>query len=199
MIPVLPLSNQPPAPPFNLVHRAGWRARKPKNSYAPMPVIKRIVIHCSATSSANYNGEATVQGIQNYHMDEKGWNDIGYHFVMSPDGKEVFEGRPFHALGSHCGHSGEKHPENALFGNAESVGICCIGDYDNEIPKAEMVVSLGCLLKRIRDGFNVEEEQTFGHLESWLLGKNLKSCPGKNLFVVLFGIDRWNKQLKIKI
>ncbi|KAH9512608.1 Peptidoglycan-recognition protein SC1a [Bulinus truncatus] len=35
---------------------------------------------------------AEVRGFQNFHMDTRGWNDIGYSFLVGGDGS-VFEGR----------------------------------------------------------------------------------------------------------
>ena len=38
---------------------------------------------------------------QNEHMQEKGWTDIGYNFLIGADG-EVFQGRGWQYVGSHC-------------------------------------------------------------------------------------------------
>ena len=75
-----------------------------------------IVIHCSATrGSQNF----TAADIRRWHLD-KGWKDIGYHYVIRRDGV-VELGRPRNAIGSHVqGH------------NADSVGICMVGGIDDK-------------------------------------------------------------------
>lgn len=75
-----------------------------------------IVIHCSATrGSQNF----TAADIRRWHL-EKGWKDIGYHYVIRRDGT-VEPGRAPDAIGSHVqGH------------NADSVGICMVGGIDDK-------------------------------------------------------------------
>lgn len=74
-----------------------------------------IVIHCSATrGSQNF----TAADIRRWHID-KGWKDIGYHYVIRRDGM-VEPGRAENAIGSHVqGH------------NADSIGICMVGGIDD--------------------------------------------------------------------
>ena len=70
-----------------------------------------IVIHCSATPEGK---PFKARDIDRWHR-EKGWQGIGYHFVIELDGT-VTAGRPLGAIGSHvAGH------------NANSLGICYIG------------------------------------------------------------------------
>lgn len=75
-----------------------------------------IVIHCSATrGSQNF----TAADIRRWHLD-KGWKDIGYHYVIRRDGT-VEPGRVENAIGSHVqGH------------NADSIGICMVGGIDDK-------------------------------------------------------------------
>lgn len=56
--------------------------------------------------------------IRKIHVDENGWEDIGYHIVIRRDG--TFEnGRQIDVVGAHCkGH------------NRNSIGICLIGGMD---------------------------------------------------------------------
>jgi N-acetylmuramoyl-L-alanine amidase len=74
-----------------------------------------IVIHCSATrGSQNF----TAADIRRWHLD-KGWKDIGYHYVIRRDGM-VEPGRAESAIGSHVqGH------------NADSIGVCLVGGIDD--------------------------------------------------------------------
>ncbi len=73
-----------------------------------MRPIRRHIIHCSASMHGD------VKEIRRWHI-ERGWADIGYHYVIRQDG-EVEVGRLLHEVGAHCaGH------------NADSVGTCLIG------------------------------------------------------------------------
>ena len=76
-----------------------------------MRSINKIVIHCSATMEGKpFNAES----IRQMHL-QRGFNDIGYHFVVLLDGT-VEEGRSLETVGAHAsGH------------NRFSIGICYIG------------------------------------------------------------------------
>jgi len=76
-----------------------------------MRTIKEIIIHCSATPEGK---DFTVQDIKRWHLN-RGFRDIGYHYVIYRDGS-VHTGRPVPKAGAHC----LKH-------NAHSIGICYIG------------------------------------------------------------------------
>jgi N-acetylmuramoyl-L-alanine amidase len=75
-----------------------------------------IVLHCSATrGSQNF----TAADIRRWHL-EKGWKDIGYHYVIRRDGT-VEVGRSVGDIGSHVqGH------------NTDSIGICLVGGIDDK-------------------------------------------------------------------
>jgi len=47
--------------------------------------VKYIVVHCTATQP-----EATIESIQRYWREVKGWKDVpGYHYLIKPDGEIV--------------------------------------------------------------------------------------------------------------
>ncbi len=76
-----------------------------------MRKITEIIIHCSATQEGK---DFTVQDIDRWHR-QRGWNGIGYHFVIYRDGS-IHAGRQLQRVGAHCkGH------------NANSIGVCYIG------------------------------------------------------------------------
>ena len=77
-----------------------------------MRKINEIIIHCAATPEGK---PFTVEQIRYCHVHERGWKDIGYHYVIYLDGS-VHKGRNIEQVGAHClGH------------NAPSIGICSIG------------------------------------------------------------------------
>lgn len=73
--------------------------------------IDEIIIHCS-DSPEGRNDKA--EDIRKWHK-QRGFNDIGYHYVIDLDGT-VEQGRPIEQAGAHC----TEH-------NAHSIGICYIG------------------------------------------------------------------------
>lgn len=97
-----------------------------------------LVLHCSATPPKLDIG---VNEIRQWHK-AKGWNDIGYHYVIRRDGK-VEPGRPENQVGSHVkGH------------NANSMGVCLVGGTDaRQKPQdnftAQQWASLQTLLMRL--------------------------------------------------
>jgi hypothetical protein len=73
--------------------------------------LSHIIVHCADTPPSMDIGAAEIR---EWHV-EKGWDDIGYHFVIRRNG-ETEIGRPFDMQGAHV--SGW---------NACSIGICLIG------------------------------------------------------------------------
>lgn len=76
-----------------------------------MRVIKKIVVHCSATTAYMDIGR---KEIDRWHR-QRGFLCIGYHYVIRRDGT-VEEGRPEEQAGAHV----EGH-------NKDSIGVCIVG------------------------------------------------------------------------
>jgi len=62
-----------------------------------MRQITKIIVHCTATPEGR---EVDVDEIRKWHVDERGWSDVGYHFHIKLDG-ELQEARPIERTGSH--------------------------------------------------------------------------------------------------
>jgi len=78
----------------------------------PNRAIDRIFIHCTATENRAYN---TIEGIRNDHVNHKGWNDIGYHFLITKDGV------------IHSARNLEKSPAAQKRHNKKTIAICLAG------------------------------------------------------------------------
>jgi N-acetylmuramoyl-L-alanine amidase len=79
--------------------------------------INKIIIHCSATPEGK---EVSVDTIRGWHVNGRGWSDIGYHFVVQLDGS-INYGRDLDRSGAHTkGH------------NKGSIGICYIGGVEEK-------------------------------------------------------------------
>ena len=87
-----------------------------------MRQIKEIIVHCSATREGQ---DIPVETIKDWHVNGRGWSDIGYHFYIDIKG-DIFKGRDIAKIGAHCsGH------------NRNSIGICYCGgvESDGKTPK----------------------------------------------------------------
>ena len=83
--------------------------------------INEIIVHCSATPEGK---DYMLDTIRQWHL-QRGFSDIGYHYVIHPDGL-VEEGRDVNIAGAHCsGH------------NSKSIGICYIGGMTADNKKAK--------------------------------------------------------------
>ena len=84
--------------------------------------ITEIIIHCSATREGQ---DISVDTIRKWHVEGRGWSDIGYHLYVDING-EIHGGRDIAKIGAHCkGH------------NRNSIGICYAGgvEEDGKTPK----------------------------------------------------------------
>jgi len=112
-----------------------------------MRTINLIVVHCSATKPSMDIG---AEDIRRWHVEDNGWSDIGYHFVIKRDG-EIEIGRPIDRAGAHCyGH------------NKYSIGICMVGGIDdsgkpeNNFNEVQFE-SLLTLVRGLRNGHPIDD------------------------------------------
>ena len=84
-----------------------------------MRKINKIIIHCSATPVGR---KVSVSTIRKWHL-QRGFNDIGYHYVIHLDGK-ISVGRPIEKVGAHCAYE-----------NIGSIGICYVGGMAKDMRK----------------------------------------------------------------
>jgi N-acetylmuramoyl-L-alanine amidase len=82
----------------------------------PSRPINEIILHCTATPEGR---PVRVAQIRAWHL-ARGWNDIGYHYVIGIDG-EIWRGRPLKLVGAHvAGH------------NVGTIGIAYVGGDDKD-------------------------------------------------------------------
>lgn len=86
-----------------------------------MRKITEIIVHCSATPEGRHH---TVGDIRAWHK-QRGFKDIGYHYVIYLDGS-IHAGRSEAVVGAHCtGH------------NKCSIGVCYIGGMTRDMKAAK--------------------------------------------------------------
>lgn len=159
---------------LNIVTRETWKARPTKCTTADKPRY-RLAIHHTETPSDN--PAQRVRAIQAYHMDSRGWCDIGYHFLVGADGS-IFEGRPYALLGAHTGGQ-----------NSGNVGISFVGCFHNKgcdgmpptTPPAAMLEAAARLMGTIRtlEGIDLSPATVKGHRDHQGASTD---CPGENLY-----------------
>lgn len=95
------------------VERAGWRAQRPTGDASPLARVQGLVVHHSGSQGDEHQEHPKcleeVRAIQRFHMHERGWLDIAYHWVICPHGV-AFEGRSMRvrsaAQGTDAGNAG---------------------------------------------------------------------------------------------
>jgi len=106
------------------------------------------------------------------HKFLRGWEDNGYHYmigngkIFTEDG-EIYACRPEYYQGAHT-----------LRYNNKSLSISLIGNYDNEIPTNDQMITLCGILTKKANEYRIPLENIVGHNE---LNNNRKTCPGKNI------------------
>ncbi|KAF7380689.1 hypothetical protein HZH68_016554 [Vespula germanica] len=162
-----------------IVTREEWKARKPLGEQqlerTPTPY---VVIHHGGIRQYCYDQEACskiVRSYQNLHIDDRGWFDLGYNFVIGEDGN-VYEGRGWNKVGAHApGY------------NFQSIGICIIGDFMDFLPNdaalraLNSLISCGISLGKIHHDYNV-----IGHRQA-----RSTLCPGDTFYKYVMTLPHW--------
>jgi hypothetical protein len=154
-----------------IVARSGWKADEEivrgKPAYAPS--VKLAIIHHTAGTNTYTPAAAAaiVRGIETYHVEGNGWNDIGYNFLVDRFGN-VYEGR---AGGIDKNVIGA-HSEGF---NTGTVGIALIGNFQSTSPPKAMQDALVKLLAWRLDVAHVDPLSTVAYVS----GGNAKFRAGK--------------------
>jgi hypothetical protein len=123
-----------------IVTRAQWGAdeslkRSCTRNFYPL---QQLFVHHTAGKNYDSNPKATMRAIYWYHVVRQGWCDIGYNFVIGPDGT-VFEGRYARHYKPWELHDGESSGGRVVAGahtsgyNSGSLGVSLMGNY-SQIP-----------------------------------------------------------------
>lgn len=124
--------------------------------------IAYLIVHHTATA----RDATTVEGVRRYHVEGRGWDDIGYHYFIDSYGV-LHGGRPETSRGAHC---------RSADMNGRSLGICLAGHFDLEAPTIEQLTTLSAVLRALMEKYGVPARNVLGHAE--VEGADT-SCPGK--------------------
>jgi len=153
--------------------RESWAPALPpdRTRLHPMGRPFRITVHHSAfTMKTRYptwsESCAEIRRIQRYHIEDRKWADIGYHFIIDDNGF-IWEGRPLTFQGAHAGDFGL---------NRGNVGIVVLGDFEKTQPTPAAEESLEWLIRKLCLRYGIVKKNVLGHC-------NLKAtkCPGRRL------------------
>ncbi|XP_037828154.1 peptidoglycan-recognition protein LC-like isoform X3 [Lucilia sericata] len=165
-----------------LIERDVWRAHPQKNimDKQKLPLHRAIISHTASEPCDTLKTCAErVRVIQEFHMNSFEWDDIGYNFLISSDGR-VYVGRGWDAVGAHTkGY------------NYDSVGITFIGTY-MKIPPTEaqlnaclLLLEEGLRLNKLAPNYHVYGARQFSATES----------PGNMLYNKIKKWKRWSADI----
>lgn len=144
--------------------------------------VTHLIVHHSAGVNTASDWSAIVRSIWDFHVNGNGWDDIGYNYLVDPNGV-IYVGRGNDVRGAHfCGQ------------NSNTMGTCVLGDFTSTTPTLAAHESLQELLAWKCQRSNIDPEAVTYHAGS---NANLigmaghrdgcnTSCPG-NAFYAIFG------------
>jgi N-acetylmuramoyl-L-alanine amidase len=169
--------------------------------------VQQLFVHHTAGTNHDPHPKATMRAIYYFHTRVRGWCDIGYNFVIGPDGT-VYEGRWARNYSPWETHTSESRSGEAVMGahvlgfNAGSVGISLMGNYSLIRLPAVMRSSLARLLAWEADRHHLRplHSHTYNSPDSstskrlpYIAGHrdaNSTSCPGNYVYAALPAIRR---------
>lgn len=175
-----------PCPQPGYLDRLGWcpSGNCPTD---PTPVntsVTHLIVHHSAGANSSSNWPAVVRSIWDYHVNSNGWDDIGYNWLIDPNGV-LYEGRGNDLLGAHfCGTNGS------------TMGVCMMGTYSSVPPSDTSLQTLTRLLGWKACDRDIDPEDFSFHNGSGLNLFNISghrdgcatACPGDSLYARLPGL-----------
>lgn len=127
-------------------------------------VLNTLVIHHSALDASQFG----VHDIQRLHINQNGWADIGYHFVIDGEGV-CYEARPLTVRGVHVRAA-----------NTGTVGLVLLGNFEETQPTPVQLTSLDQLV-----GYLVAQYAGLTHLAGHADFNDETVCPGRNMVALL--------------
>jgi hypothetical protein len=185
----------------DIITREGWWGDLPPSerepSYTPTQIdITHAAVHHTVTSNSPPDPPLVVRQIWDWHVNDNGWLDIGYNFLIDHDGN-IYQGRHNPWLettdvrGAHAGNA-----------NSRSVGIALLGQFEPganpQVGNPESV-ALDALVKIISWRFtqknidpmaeaSIPVNPSGSRILPTIMGHrdvSATACPGANLYTLL--------------
>ncbi|MDZ4216812.1 MAG: N-acetylmuramoyl-L-alanine amidase [Candidatus Gracilibacteria bacterium] len=158
--------------------------------------VKKIVIHHTAEHVKDVNSDEridsrdyplTVRAIYVYHTKSRGWGDIGYHYLVDPDGN-VYEGRAggLNVVAAHV-----------LCQNTSTVGVSVMGNFVEQGVPQKTFEGLVQIVRYLTDVYhinplgkssfrgsiipNIVTHAEMGEVTKGFIGQGATACPGTHL------------------
>ena len=137
------------------VSQSVWRKDLPDPAPNPKTTtVSHLIVHHSATPNGVTDYVQVVRDIYLYHINTNGWDDVGYNYLIAPDGT-LFAGR-----------DGQGKEDDNIKGahfcakNSYTMGVCLVGNYSQIVPSDTMIGTLIQLLawKIRKDGLQPLEK-----------------------------------------
>jgi N-acetylmuramoyl-L-alanine amidase len=160
--------------------------------------VTHLIVHHTAmgVEATDSDWPALVRSIWKFHVIERGWADIGYNYLIDPNGV-IYEGR-----------SGGANVIGAHFSgvNAGTMAVALLGDFSNAAPTSEALNSLKEILawkcyqcgldpegRSLHDASKLILNTISGHRD----GPKPTECPGEALYMLLPAIRAEVKNLLV--
>jgi hypothetical protein len=172
-----------PCPMPTSLRRTDWcpAGNCPQNPNPSFTAVTHLIVHHSASSNTASDWAAVVRSFWNFHVNTNGWADIGYNWLIDPNGA-LYEGRGDNVTGAHfCGTNGA------------TMGVCVIGDFTSSMPTSAALAKLRDLLAWKACNINADPLATTFHSSSALMLKRISghrdgcttACPGDAFYPML--------------
>ncbi len=158
---------------LNLTNNAQY---KNTPTYAP---VTHLIVHHSAGPNTSTNWAATVVSIFDYHVNTNGWSDIGYNYLIAPDGT-LFYGRGGgnNVVGAHYCNK-----------NTNTMGVCMMGNYMTVAPTDSAWKTLERIFawKAVESNINPMDSKSLSDIGAIPVVNGHRSgcatdCPGDSTF-----------------
>jgi hypothetical protein len=139
-----------------------WGARAAQSGFESHSVSRLTVHHTARNLDDPSDGPGAIRGHQRFHIEDRGWPDLAYHYIVSTDGN-AFEGRSE----QYRGDTGTSYDPSGHF------LVCLEGDFDQQSPTEAQIDTVCRLLAYAASKYNVTTATLGGHRD--YAGT---SCPG---------------------
>lgn len=172
-----------PKPPVVTRTQWGCPVGQSTNCSSNYTTVTHLIVHHSAGENSASDWAAVVRSIYTYHTQSNGWCDVGYNYLIDPNGV-IYEGRGGgdNVVGAHfCGYNGN------------CIGVCMLGTYNSVAPPNNAIASLSKILAWKADQRGIDPLGTSLHGSSGLVINHISGhrqgcstdCPGTAMFNLL--------------
>ncbi len=163
-------ANRPAAVPINgIIPRAAWTtAGLAGRNVVAMNGVARLTLHHEGSAPVTFtdtrSAAARLEQIRQTHTRDRGWADIGYHFIIDRAGR-VYQGRDPRYQGAHVADT-----------NPHNLGVMVLGNFEEQRPADAQVQSLARFVATLARTYRIPRTAIYTHQE-------LKptACPGRFL------------------